>query len=170
MKPLVSFVGTSGCGKTTLIVKVIAEFTARGYKVATIKHDAHDFQMDKEGKDTWRHKEAGAAAVIISNKKKFALINDVEEEKPLSELIKYLPADTDVIIAEGFKRELQHKIEVFRKGFSTDLQCADDDKLLAVATDMPDNKQLQNIKTIDLNSPSEVADFIVKNILKDQSR
>lgn len=165
MKPLVSFVGTSGCGKTTLIVKVISELKRRGYRVSTIKHDAHDFQMDKEGKDTWRHKEAGASAVIISNNKKFALISDVDEEKSIFELAEYLPANTDIIIAEGFKKELQNKIEVFRSGFSTQLQCGDDKNLLAVATDMPENEQLKGLKTLDLNNVNEIVDFIVDRLL-----
>lgn len=166
MKPLVSFVGTSGCGKTTLIEKVITELVVRGYKVSTIKHDAHDFQMDKEGKDTWRHKQAGASAIIISNPRKFALISDVEEEKSIFDLMKYLPVSTDIVIAEGFKKELQSKIEVFRKGFSTDLQCAGDEHLLAVATDMPDNPQLDGVLTLNINNPSEVADFIVEIYFK----
>jgi len=166
MKPLVSFVGTSGCGKTTLIVKVITELVNRGYKVSTIKHDGHDFQMDKEGKDTWRHKKAGADAVIISNRNKFALISDVEKEKSIFELMEMLPENTDIIIAEGFKKELQHKIEVFRKGFSKDLQCADDSNLIAVATDMPENKQLSNRVLLDINNPSEIADFIEQNIIR----
>lgn len=166
MKPLVSFVGTSGCGKTTLIVKIISELVSRGYRVSTIKHDGHDFQMDKEGKDTWRHKQAGADAVIISNRNKFALISDVDREKSIFELMEYLPESTDIIIAEGFKQELQHKIEVFRKGFSAKLQCREDSNLMAVATDMPDNDQLAGLKTLDLNNPSEITDFIVDTLLK----
>lgn len=166
MKPLVSFVGTSGCGKTTLIVKVIQELTAKGLRVSTIKHDGHDFQMDKEGKDTWLHKQAGADAVIISNRRKFALISDVDREKSIFELMEYLPETTDIIIAEGFKQELQHKIEVFRKGFSNDLQCADDPNLMAVATDMPENEQLSGIKILDLNNPVEIADFIIAAVIK----
>ncbi|PLX71442.1 MAG: molybdopterin-guanine dinucleotide biosynthesis protein B [Denitrovibrio sp.] len=165
MKPLVSFVGTSGCGKTTLIVKVISELKSRGYRVSTVKHDGHDFQMDKEGKDTWRHKNAGADAVIISNKRKFALVSDVDEEKSIFELIKYLPETTDIIIAEGFKQELQNKIEVFRSDFSTNLQCSNDPNLIAVATDMPENEQLHNLKTLDLNNANEIVDYIVEKLL-----
>ncbi|MGE4319720.1 MAG: molybdopterin-guanine dinucleotide biosynthesis protein B [Deferribacterales bacterium] len=166
MKPLVTFVGTSGCGKTTLIEKVIPLITAKGYNVCTIKHDAHDFQMDKEGKDTWRHKKAGARAILISNKHQYAMICDSEREKTVDELTSLLPEYTDVIIAEGFKKELQKKIEVFRKGFSTDLQCAEDPNLLAVATDMPDNPQLSGRITLDLNDPQQIADFITDKIIK----
>lgn len=157
--------GTSGCGKTTLIEKVIPLLTAKGYNVSTVKHDAHDFQMDKEGKDTWRHKKAGARAILISNKEKYALICDVEKEKSIEELTAMLPDYTDIIIAEGFKKELQKKIEVFRSGYSTKLQCAEDDNLIAVATDMPDNQQVQGRVLLDLNNPQEIADFIIKNIL-----
>lgn len=165
MKPMVSFVGTSGCGKTTLIEKVIPLLTSRGFNVSTVKHDAHDFQMDKEGKDTWRHKKAGARAILISNKDKFAMICDTEKEKSIEELVAMLPDYTDIIVAEGFKKELQKKIEVFRKGYSTKLQCADDPNLIAVATDMPDNPQLTGRKLLDLNNPEEITEFIINNII-----
>ncbi|WP_303851427.1 molybdopterin-guanine dinucleotide biosynthesis protein B [Seleniivibrio woodruffii] len=165
MKPLVSFVGTSGCGKTTLIEKVIPLLTTKGYNVSTVKHDAHDFQMDKEGKDTWRHKKAGARAILISNKEKYAMICDVDKEKSIEELTAMLPDYTDIIIAEGFKKELQKKIEVFRSGYSTKLQCAEDENLIAVATDMPENPQVQGRVLLDLNNPQQIADFIIKNIL-----
>ncbi len=166
MKPLVTFVGTSGCGKTTLIEKVIPLITAKGYNVSTIKHDAHEFQMDKEGKDTWRHKKAGARAILISNSRQYAMICDAEKEKTVEELTSLLPDYTDVIIAEGFKKELQKKIEVFRKGFSTKLQCAEDPNLMAVATDMPDNPQVEGRILLDLNDPHQIAEFIIEEIIK----
>ena len=167
MKPLVTFVGTSGCGKTTLIEKVIPLLTSRGYNVSTLKHDAHDFQMDKEGKDTWRHKKAGARAILISNKDKYAMICDADgREKNIDELAAMLPDYTDIIIAEGFKKELQKKIEVFRKGFSTQLQCGADPNLMAIATDMPENPQVEGKILLDLNNPQQIADFIIENLLK----
>lgn len=157
--------GTSGCGKTTLIEKVIPLLTEKGYNVSTVKHDAHDFQMDKEGKDTWRHKKAGARAILISNKEKYAMICDVDKEKSIEELTAMLPDYTDIIIAEGFKKELQKKIEVFRSGYSTKLQCAEDENLIAIATDMPENPQVQGRVLLDLNNPQQIADFIIQNIL-----
>jgi molybdopterin-guanine dinucleotide biosynthesis protein B len=165
MKPLISFVGTSGCGKTTLIVKIIQELVGRGYKVSTIKHDAHDFQMDKEGKDTWKHKNAGASAVIISNRNKYAVISDVDVEKSIFELAEMLPPETDIIIAEGFKQELQNKIEVYRKGYSTKLQCRQDKNLMAIATDCPEDAQVAGFPLLDLNCPAEIADFIIRKII-----
>lgn len=165
MKPLVSFVGTSGCGKTTLIEKVIPILISRGYNVSTVKHDAHDFQMDKEGKDTWRHKKAGARAILISNKDKFAMICDTDTEKSIDELTAMLPDYTDIIIAEGFKKELQKKIEVFRSGYSTKLQCAEDENLMAIATDMPDNPQVKGFTLLDLNDPEQIADYIITNVI-----
>jgi len=167
MKPLVSFVGTSGCGKTTLIVKVIEELVERGYKVSTIKHDAHDFQMDKEGKDTWKHKNAGASSILISNSKKYAMICDNDErEKSIEELAAMLPDYTDIIIAEGFKQELQKKIEVFRSGFSIKLQCGEDPNLIAIATDMPENEQVKGFKLLSLNNHRDIVDFIEEKIIK----
>lgn len=91
----------SNTGKTVLIEGLIKELKNRGYTVATIKHDVHGFDIDKEGKDTWRHRKAGAEAVIISSKERMALIREVQEEVPLEELIKQVE-DFDFIIIEGY--------------------------------------------------------------------
>ena len=93
----------SNTGKTVLIEGLIKELKNRGYTVATIKHDVHGFDIDKEGKDTWRHRKAGAEAVIISSKERMALIREVQEEIPLEELIKQVE-DFDFIIIEGYKK------------------------------------------------------------------
>jgi molybdopterin-guanine dinucleotide biosynthesis protein B len=80
MVPIVSIVGKSGSGKTTLLEKVIKELTHRGYTVGVLKHDAHGFEIDHEGKDSWRHKKAGASTVALSSPEKFAVIKDVLTE------------------------------------------------------------------------------------------
>ena len=86
MIPIVSVVGKSDSGKTTLIEKLVPELTRRGYRVATVKHDMHGFEVDREGKDSWRHKQAGAHTVVIASPQKIALIRDVERDLTLDEI------------------------------------------------------------------------------------
>jgi len=86
MVPIVSIVGKSDSGKTTLIEKLLPALTGRGYRVATVKHDVHGFEVDQEGKDSWRHKQAGAHTVVISSPNKVALIRDVERDLTLDEI------------------------------------------------------------------------------------
>ena len=137
MIPIISIVGTSDSGKTTLIEKLVPELVRRGYKVATIKHDIHGFEVDREGKDSWRHKQAGAHTVVISSPQKLALMRDVDHDAELAELRDKYIQDVDVILSEGFKRNPQPKIEVFRKESRRELLCTREDNLLAVATNQP---------------------------------
>jgi molybdopterin-guanine dinucleotide biosynthesis protein B len=137
MIPIVSIVGTSDSGKTTLIEKLVPELVRRGYRVATIKHDVHGFEVDREGKDSWRHKQAGAHTVVISSPRKLALIRDVDHDAELDELRAKYIQDVDIILSEGFKRNPQPKIEVFRKEKRRELLCSKEDNLLALATDEP---------------------------------
>jgi len=137
MIPIVSIVGTSNSGKTTLIEKLVPELVRRGYRVATIKHDIHGFEVDREGKDSWRHKQAGAHTVIISSPQKLAIIRDVDHDADLVELRDKYVQDVDIILSEGFKRNLQPKIEVSRREMGRELLCSREDNLLAIATDQP---------------------------------
>ena len=137
MIPIVSIVGTSDSGKTTLIEKLVPELVLRGYRVATIKHDVHGFEVDREGKDSWRHKQAGAHTVVISSPRKLAIIRDADHDADLGELRDKYIQDVDLILSEGFKRNPHPKIEVFRKELHRELLCSREDNLLAVATDQP---------------------------------
>lgn len=112
MIPIVSIVGHSGSGKTTLIEQIIPILKQKGYKVGTIKHDAHKFEIDHERKDTWRMTKAGADSVAISSSNKMALIKNLKEEKSLDELTYWLFKDMDIIITEGYKAIDKPKIEV----------------------------------------------------------
>lgn len=114
MVPIISIVGQSGSGKTTLIERLIPRLKAKGYKVGTIKHDAHHFEIDHEGKDTWRMMSAGADTVAISSKSKMAMVKLLEEEKTVDEISKWLFKDMDLVIAEGYKTADKPKIEVVR--------------------------------------------------------
>ena len=136
MIPIFSVVGSSNSGKTTLIEKLIPEFRKRGYRVGTIKHASHGFDMDREGKDSWRHLQAGADTVMVSSPNQAALVTRNTSGK-LADLVRYLKDDVDVIITEGCKKERMPKIEVFRQETGGTPVCLNDPTLIAIATDHP---------------------------------
>jgi len=114
--PIVCFVGRSNSGKTTLIERLILELTGEGYRVATIKHAGHGFDLDTEGKDSWRHKRAGASQVVILSKRSLAMFTDVAEELPVEEIRdRFINKDIDLIIAEGWKSQGYPKVVVVRE-------------------------------------------------------
>lgn len=114
--PIVCFVGRSNSGKTTLIERLIPELTRAGYRVATVKHAGHGFDLDTEGKDSWRHKRAGANQVVVLSKGSLAMFADVPEELPLEDVReRFVNQDTDLIIAEGWKSQGFPKVIVVRE-------------------------------------------------------
>lgn len=133
--PVISIAGVSNSGKTTLIVKLVKELKSRGYKVATIKHSHHSFELDTEGKDSWLHTKAGADAVVVTSHNTLGVIRHSPKEISLLEIINTYLQDMDIIIVEGYKSENIPKIEVFRTEISTELVCKDDKNLLAVVGD-----------------------------------
>lgn len=133
MPPIVFVVGKSNSGKTTIVERLIAEFKRRGYRVATIKHEAYGFDIDKPGKDSWRHAQAGSDAVVLSSAQKLALIKNVDHEPSIAELARLIGTDFDIIIVEGFKRGKGLKIEVHRKELG-ELIC-DPRELMALVSD-----------------------------------
>ena len=133
--PVISIVGRSNSGKTTLIVKLVKELKSRGYKVATIKHSHHHFELDTEGKDSWLHTQAGADAVVVASQNMMGIIRQSSQEIPLTEIISAYLQDVDIIIVEGYKTEAIPKIEVFRSEVSAELVCRDDKNLIAVVGD-----------------------------------
>lgn len=134
-KVVISVVAKSGSGKTTLLEKVIRILKEKNIKLAVIKHDAHRFEMDKPGKDTWRHAQAGADIIAISSPEKFAMIEKREQELTLDEIVDRIEG-VDLIITEGFKRENKPKIEVFRSTAHSTLLC-EPNELVAIASDIP---------------------------------
>jgi molybdopterin-guanine dinucleotide biosynthesis protein B len=133
MQTIISIVGKSGSGKTTLIEKLIPELKRRGYRIGTIKHAAHGVQMDKEGKDSWRHRNAGADTVVVVSDDTVAMVKN-RAGIELSRLAAYFD-DVDLIITEGFKRETRPKIEIFRAGVHRTPLCMGDEQLVAFVTD-----------------------------------
>ena len=134
MIPIVCVVGKKGAGKTYVMERLVAELKSRGHRVATVKHSAHDFNLDQEGKDSWKHAMAGSDAVVISSPKKVALIRKTEHDHTLAELSRLIGPDFDIILAEGFKQDKARKIEVHRQETGPDLVCGRDE-LLAIVTD-----------------------------------
>ena len=165
MIPIVSIVGKSDSGKTTLIEKLLPELTRRGYRIATIKHDTHGFEVDREGKDSWRHKQAGAHTVIISSPRKVALIRDVEKDLTLEEIRGRLIQDVDLIISEGYKKDVQPKIEIFRKEVHKELLCALEDNLVAIVSNQP--FQI-GVPCFDLDDMKGLGDFVERTFLKQE--
>ena len=133
--PVISIVGRSGVGKTTLLERVIREIKVRGYRVGTVKHDTHGFEIDKPGKDSWRHAQAGSDAVVVSGPHKMALIRKVDEEMHLDSIVS-LMGDVDLVITEGYKRGDKPKIEVSRLERGKGLLCHPDE-LIATVADYP---------------------------------
>jgi len=144
--PIICIVGKKKSGKTTFIEKLVPELKALGISVGTIKHDAHSFDMDHEGKDSWRHRKAGAETVVVSSPTKIAMIKTVEHEMSLSELAECMFADRQLIIAEGYFRSDQPKMEVHRQAAHSEPLCNSQNEadmgLIAMITDAnrdPDN-------------------------------
>ncbi|MGV8980813.1 molybdopterin-guanine dinucleotide biosynthesis protein B [Clostridium sp.] len=158
---VISIVATkSNTGKTTLIEKLIKIFKMRNYKVGVLKHDAHKFDIDKEGKDSFKFSTAGADNVIISSSKKLAMIQKVEKEVPLNEII-LLFKDVDIILMEGYKNNSFPKIEVHRKGVDSNLLCKNPEfefsQIIALASD----EDIEvDIPLLNLNEVNSICDFI----------
>ncbi|HDQ04998.1 MAG TPA: molybdopterin-guanine dinucleotide biosynthesis protein B [Deltaproteobacteria bacterium] len=166
MIPIVSIVGKSDTGKTTLIEKLIAEFVKRGYSVATIKHNLRGFDIDHEGKDSWRHKKAGARMTIITSPHQLALVQDVDHDHSLEEIRNIFVRNVDIILSEGYKGNPFPKIEVFRQALNRPLLCKKEDNLLAVAADI---KIDAGVPCFDINDAKGIADLIENQFLKNKT-
>ena len=133
---VVSIVGRSKSGRTTLLEKMVRELKQRGYRVGTVKHHSHPgFELDRPGKDTWRHAEAGSDHVVIAAPDKVASIRRVDREPTLEEISATM-TDVDVVLTEGYLRSGKYKIEVVRAARATEPIC-EPGELLALATDLP---------------------------------
>lgn len=113
---LVAVVGKSDAGKTTLIEKLVPELVRLGLRVGTVKHDAHSFEIDHPGKDSWRHGRAGASAYAIASPERLAFITRLDEELELTAIARRFFAGFDLVVAEGYKRSAPHRVELFRAG------------------------------------------------------
>ncbi len=135
MIPIVAVVGKSNSGKTTLIEKLIPELKKRGYRVATVKHHTHPLEIDTPGKDSWRHKQAGAQTTFISTPGALGMVHSVDSDMTPLEIRNRFIDDADLVLAEGFKQLSVPKIEVFRSCAHTEPLSTGDKNLLAIASD-----------------------------------
>ncbi len=160
--PILCFVGRSNSGKTTLIERLIPELVQAGYRVATIKHAGHGFDLDTEGKDSWRHKRAGASAVMVLSKGSLAMFSDVSDEIKVEELRdRLLDQSIDLIIAEGWKSEGYQKIVVVREEIGE--VPVSPDGLLAVVSGKPIDL---SVPCLDRDDISALADLIIRHFPK----
>lgn len=163
MIPIVSVVGKSNSGKTTLIEKIIRELVRRGYRVGTIKHNQHGFDIDHEGKDSWRHKQAGARTTVIASPHRVAVVEDTDQDYDIAALAQRYIRDVDIILSEGFKKNPFPKIEVNRREMDQALLCSLEDNLFAIASD----RQLDaGVPCLDMNDVDGMVGLIEDKFLK----
>lgn len=159
--PVISFVGRSNTGKTTLLEKVIPLLRSRGFRVGTIKHHAGEFEIDKEGKDSYRHKKAGATATMITSPTKVALVEDVSRELTLSEVIDRYMHEVDLVITEGYKRERMPKVELYVHGRGAPPLATEDPDIIAIASDAPVDA---HVPVFSRDEPAPIVDLVVEKL------
>ncbi|MET3910427.1 molybdopterin-guanine dinucleotide biosynthesis protein B [Bradyrhizobium sp. S3.3.6] len=150
---VIGLAGWSGAGKTTLLTRLIPHFNAQGLRVSVIKHAHHRFDVDVPGKDSWRHREAGAAEVLVASSNRWALMHELRgaAEPRLPELLNKLSA-VDLVVVEGFKREPHHKIEVHRAANDKPLLFPDDPGIVGIATDVAVETRLPTVHLDDIEA------------------
>ena len=162
----ISIISRSGAGKTVLIERLIAEFKRRGYRVGTIKHQAHPgFEIDHPGKDTWRHAQAGSDHVVIAAPDKVASVRKVAAEPPLEAIVASM-RDVDIVFTEGYRREGVNKIEVVRSDHNPHPLC-EREELIAIVSDL---NSLYDLPHFGLEATEELADFIEHRFLQNTPR
>lgn len=154
--------GWSGSGKTTLMVQLLPELIGRGFSVSTIKHAHHAFDVDRPGKDSYRHRQAGAREVLIGSHKRWALMHELrdEPEPELDDLLSRL-SPVDLVLVEGFKKTCHPKIEIHRAALGKPLICREDVSVIAIASDGHASGLGVSLPVLDLNDITGIADFIL---------
>ncbi len=163
---VVGFAGFSGSGKTTLVERLIPALRMRGLRVSVVKHAHHKFDIDHPGKDTFRHREAGAFEVVVASSKRLALIREFEQPAQLTvhQLIAELYEGVDWVLVEGFKESNLLKIEIWRPTAGKPALYPDDDFIVAIATDAPAGLPEPTLRPVlDLGDPEAVAQWLVDN-------
>jgi len=160
---VIGLAGWSGAGKTTLLTRLIPHFNAQGLRVSVIKHAHHQFDVDVPGKDSWRHREAGAAEVLVASANRWALMHELRgaPEPRLPELLSKLSA-VDLVVVEGFKREPHRKIEVHRAANGKPLLFPGDARVVGIASDVAVETTLP---LAHLNDIEEVAELMLRSAI-----
>ena len=156
-------VGWKNSGKTGLMERLVSEFVGRGFSVSTIKHAHHVFDIDQPGKDSYRHREAGATEVLLASRKRFALMHEhrAENEPELRELLAKL-APVDLVLVEGYKRDRHQKIEAHRSENRNTLIATEDTTIRAIASD--NGATIDARPTFGLDDTVAIADFIATEL------
>lgn len=163
---VVAFAGYSGSGKTTLVESLIPALKLRGLRVSVVKHAHHNFDIDHVGKDTWRHRQAGAFEVVVASDNRLALMREFEQPRVLSvhHLIAELYEGVDWVLVEGFKSSDLLKVEVWRADSGKPVRYPDDSFVVAIATDSPDRLPETTLRPVlDLNDVDAIAGWLVEN-------
>ncbi len=163
MPPIITFVGHSKSGKTTLIEKLVKELKSRGYRLGTVKHAAH-VSFDQSEKDSWRHIQAGSEATALSSHGQVVFIKPVERDLTLEEIGRFFGEDYDIILAEGFKQDSAPKIEVHRRESGPPL--TDLTKLVAIATDEPLETKSRQFSLDDVKG---IADLLEQGFIRSEN-
>lgn len=160
------FAGFSGAGKTTLVERLIPMLRARGLRVSVVKHSHHGFESDHPGKDTWRHREAGAYEVLAVSPERMVLQRSFEQpaDRSVHEVLPALHPGVDWVLVEGYRDSDLLKIEVWRPATERPARYPDDPFVVAIATDAPDRLPEATLRPVlDLNDPAAVATWLVDN-------
>jgi molybdopterin-guanine dinucleotide biosynthesis protein B/molybdopterin-guanine dinucleotide biosynthesis protein len=157
---LVAIVGKSDSGKTTLIEKLVPELVRLGLRVGTVKHDAHSFEIDHPGKDSWRHGQAGAHAYAIASPERLAFITRLDGEMPLADIARRFFAGFDLVVAEGYKRTAPHRVELFRVGAGHAEPLCGPGEAIALVTD----SSLPHEHTFGLDDGAGLARFLAMRL------
>jgi molybdopterin-guanine dinucleotide biosynthesis protein B len=160
LPPIVSIVGRPKVGKTTFLVKLIAELTNRGYRIGVIKHSVHPFDVAQPGKDTWKHAQAGAVAVAFASPQELVLSRRLDREQDIQE-IALLLGPVDLILTEGYRRAHQPKIEISRRELGTGL-VGRSQEIIAVVSDHPVEL---SVPRFDLEDACGVASYLEERYL-----
>ncbi|HUR90114.1 MAG TPA: molybdopterin-guanine dinucleotide biosynthesis protein B [Ramlibacter sp.] len=163
---VVGFAGYSGSGKTTLVERLIPALKLRGARVSVVKHAHHKFDIDQPGKDTYRHREAGAFEVVVASSKRLALIREFEQDAQVTvhQLLAQLWDGVDWVLVEGFKSSNLLKMEVWRADSNQPARYPDDDFIVAIATDSPTRLPQQTLRPVlDLNDTDAIAAWLEQN-------
>ena len=163
-KPILGFCAYSGTGKTTLLTQLIPILRNRGIQVGVIKHAHHNFEMDREGKDSFRFRQAGATEVMLASSRRWVLLHENSEEADPDpgELLQRMNLDhLDLVLVEGFKHHMLPKIEIHRPSLGRDMMYPGLPGIIALASDETPSDNL-DIPWLDLNHPVKIAEFIIK--------
>ena len=163
--PLFGITGWKNTRKTTLLAALVTELTARGLRISTVKHAHHAFDIDEEGRDSWKHRKAGSHETLVSSGRRWALMHELGEEEPelsLKEIAAHM-SPCDLILVEGYKRDSHPKIEVLGSAMVTDDPIwTADPSVVAVASDTPQSGC--RLPIFDRNDVAAIASFIVRHL------